>query len=37
LVATKPERGRYRSQPIQYAADQIPSAASFGLNSANRQ
>jgi len=31
------ERGRYRSQPIQYAADQIPSAASFVLNSANRQ
>jgi hypothetical protein len=31
------ERGRYRSQPIQYAADQIPNAATFVLNSANPQ
>jgi hypothetical protein len=31
-----PERGRYRSQPIQYAADQIPNGATFVLNSANR-
>jgi len=29
------ERGRYRSQAIQYAADQIPNAARFVLNSAN--
>jgi hypothetical protein len=30
------EDGRYRSQPIQYAADQIPNAATFVLNSADR-